>query len=266
MPTTYTHRKFASDVAKLYPQLVNLDNQDKINLFNIGTHGPDITFYTQLYNPFGLSKVGYKMHEEYGNVLFKHFADIYHSRHDNPLDLAYILGFLAHFTLDSAAHPTVYKYQENDNLTHSIIEMQFDRFLLVRLGYNKPTDVDLIDHIHPKKLYASIMAPYFPGFNDKTMYQALKDIVFIHHIFYCKNSVKRNIVRGTLNIPKNKFIRDMVMIDQDLPQCKQINLDLLNCYNQALSNYEKLASNYLDYLNGKTDTLIDLFNHNFEKD
>ena len=55
--------------------------------------------------------------------------------------LAYILGFLTHFTFDSQAHGYVDRKKEVDGITHNKVESEYDGYLMRKQG-KKVTDTD----------------------------------------------------------------------------------------------------------------------------
>ena len=50
--------------------------------------------------------------------------------HDEKL-LAYLLGFGCHYLLDSACHPFVYEMAERNVISHTLLEKEFDRTLML---------------------------------------------------------------------------------------------------------------------------------------
>ena len=100
MPAGYTHYCFGKDVYK------HLDDQNikdlllrNENCFLIGLHGPDIFFYERW------NKIARKMHQDKANTFFEKAQDIIQSE----AQLAYILGFICHYLLDSQMHPYIKK-------------------------------------------------------------------------------------------------------------------------------------------------------------
>ena len=117
MPAGYTHYCFGKDVYK------HLDDQNikdlllrNENCFLIGLHGPDIFFYERW------NKIARKMHQEKANTFFEKAQDIIQSE----AQLAYILGFICHYLLDSQMHPYIKRMIKNTNMDHFEIESDYD--------------------------------------------------------------------------------------------------------------------------------------------
>lgn len=73
-------------------------------LFNIGLHGPDILFY---YRPLSENKVnqtGFGMHERRGKEFFENAAKTVKVENLNAAFIAYLYGFICHFSLDTTCH------------------------------------------------------------------------------------------------------------------------------------------------------------------
>lgn len=66
------------------------------------------------------------MHQEKANTFFEKAQDIIQSE----AQLAYILGFICHYLLDSQMHPYIKRMIKNTNMDHFEIESDYDRLLL----------------------------------------------------------------------------------------------------------------------------------------
>ena len=107
MPSTYAHRRFGADVLDRLPA----ELQEKIapyrELYDIGLHGPDLLFYYHAEKSTPVSALGNAMHEQPGAVFFERARGVVNKAKNRDAALAYALGFLCHFALDSTCHPRV---------------------------------------------------------------------------------------------------------------------------------------------------------------
>lgn len=264
MPTTYAHYRHGQNVYQRIKDHHYFDPK-YMDLYNIGVHGPDIAFYYHVYNPADLSRIGYAMHHEYGDVLFDRFHTILNGHANKDAALAYLCGFICHYALDSTEHPIVYHYQHQDHLTHSGIEAALDRWLLKYDGINDPTKYDLTQHIHPTIESAAVIAPFFDPFTPQKIYTAIRSQVNIHHLLHCESDFKRNTMRMITAIPKGKFFEDLIMTKEDVPVYKPCVDDLLKHWNSAIDRAELCIGNYMDIIHGRTTKYIDAFHHDFEE-
>lgn len=134
MPAIATHYLFGQEV---YRRLIEKNRKDIIAVirkyrqdFNIGLQGPDPMFY---YNPLHKNEVveyASRIHDMSG-AEFMNDAKAYIKESKDFRALAYALGFVCHYTLDSEAHPTVNRLGK-DSKGHIQIETELDREILLR--------------------------------------------------------------------------------------------------------------------------------------
>lgn len=139
MPSLYTHYLLGQEVIDYLPQ----DCQDIIRknkmLYNLGLQGPDFFFYASVFGNKNISKFGNALHEipaqETLQAMIKHLGYVEGELWGNLREdvLAYLFGFIGHFTLDTFAHPYVFKVQRSER-DHLALETDFDQYLLKRRG------------------------------------------------------------------------------------------------------------------------------------
>lgn len=78
-----------------------------------------------------------------------------------PEMLAYLLGVVCHFTLDAACHGYVERKIQASGESHTKIETEFDRYLMVANGLD-PLRHRLTGHIQPSNFRAAMIAPVYP--------------------------------------------------------------------------------------------------------
>lgn len=134
MPALATHYLFGQEV---FRNLVRQNRKDIVALirenrmdYNIGLQGPDLFFY---YRPIKSNPVtAYANQIHHLSVLGFMENAIAHIRRSKDLrSFTYMLGFVAHFVLDSEAHPIVNFYTK-DSPSHIKLETELDREILLR--------------------------------------------------------------------------------------------------------------------------------------
>lgn len=170
MPTTYAHDLFGK---KVYPKLT-VEIQKVIrrntNLFRIGLHGPDILFYDMLKPK--VTGTGIIMHKEIAAPFFERGMALVRQTHDERL-LAYLLGFGCHYLLDSACHPYVYEMAERNVISHTLLEKEFDRTLMLETGKN-PYHYYPSCGIVPRITYARVIHRAIPKIRTKEILTSLR--------------------------------------------------------------------------------------------
>lgn len=129
MPCNYTHYRMGAQALSGLPGDVRRSIQRFRRLYNAGLQGPDLLFY---YNPFlknAIGRLGSTFHRQTGKDFFSRVCRQFRS---DPTEagMVYIYGLLAHYCLDSIAHPYVESVTGSGKPGHIELEVEFDRFLL----------------------------------------------------------------------------------------------------------------------------------------
>ena len=169
MPSTYAHRRFGADVLQQLPAAL----QDQIGknraLFDVGLHGPDLLFYYHAAKSNPVSALGNAMHEQPGRVFFTRARGVVNTARNKNAALAYALGFVCHFALDSTCHPYVERYTRESGVSHCEIETEFDNALMREDGLD-PIKFFTASHIKPSRERAEVIAPFYEGVTvDETL-------------------------------------------------------------------------------------------------
>lgn len=198
MPAGYAHYTFGQKV------LDKLNNETKriilnnIDLYNIGVHGPDILFYHNALKANDICKLGNVIHREEAYKFFKHAKEVIKESKDKEASLAYVYGFITHFTLDHACHNYVDDVEREKGITHLEIESELDRAILVNEGKN-PLTTSLTKHIHPNHYVSRIIAPFF-SLQEKNIYKSLNDLLLYLGLIKAPSKLKRGIILGCMKI------------------------------------------------------------------
>ena len=171
MPTTYTHDLFGKEVYRKLPSEMKQVIRKHGNLYRIGLHGPDILFYFMVSkNP--VSRFGVEMHREKAKAFFEQGMKQVREEGDEAL-LAYLLGFGCHYLLDSACQPYVDETAEKKIVSHTILEKEFDRALMLVTGKD-PYHFYPSDCIVPKWEYAKVIHKALPLVRTINIYISMK--------------------------------------------------------------------------------------------
>lgn len=187
MPTTYTHDLFGK---KIYRQLS--DEMKKVirkngDLYRIGLHGPDILFY-HLLKP-AVNGAGVEMHHNPAAPFFLRGMSRVRERGDEKL-LAYLLGFGCHYLLDSACHPYVDEMAEKKVISHTLLEKELDRTLMLETNRD-PHHFYPSDCIVPRISYARVIHRVFPQIKIKDIFFSLRMMKFLTNLMVYDNRGKR---------------------------------------------------------------------------
>ncbi len=255
MPTTYAHYRFGDECISVMPEHLQKIVSEHRELFDIGVHGPDIFFYDLIHHEF--PAYGHKMHEEQARVFFENAVRVYQDHADKEEMMAYLLGFLSHFTFDSQSHGYVDRKAEVSGITHNKVESQYDGYLMRKEG-RQVNLVDRAESLKPSRKSARIIALFFP-FDEKTMYRICKDHKLVISTLNCVSDFKYRFMNFVLDRTND---RDLPVNPQEEAVCRDSNLRMEKLQKKALKLYPKLLDDLLQALEGKKK-LPRYFAHNF---
>lgn len=262
MPSTYAHRCFGANVLDHLPAPLREKLEAHRELYDIGLHGPDLLFYYHAEKSTPVAALGNAMHDEQGRTFFDRARRVVHEEADREAALAYALGFVCHFALDSTCHPFVEQFTRESGVTHCEIETEFDNMLLRRDGYD-PLTFFTASHIHPSAENARVIAPFYKDISEQTALEALKGMILVHKVLQASNPVKRWVVlTGMKVLGKYDGMHGLVANPQPNPQCTESNRKLDTLYAKALPLAKRLILEYVAKLD--TDEPLDAaYDHTF---
>lgn len=234
MPTTYAHYRFGKDVISALPRPLETAVGNNRELFDIGLHGPDILFYYKAMKSNPVSAQGYELHEKQADIFFKKAAEKIGQLDNSAAARAYMYGFICHFALDSECHKYVEKMIQVSGLTHSEIEMEFDRYLL------KQDHINPLSHLSTKHIHATlesgqVIAPFFEDMSAETVRHALRSMINYHKLLLAPGDKKRMLLFGGMKlIGKYDSLHGMVMSKEQNPDCGRYCLLLKKLYAGAV--------------------------------
>ena len=244
MPTTYAHYQFGKDVIRTLPGLLQKAIENHRQLFDIGLYGPDIFFYYRIFHKNRVNAIGYRMHEEYADTFFEHAAEVIKTTKNKSAARAYIYGFICHFALDSECHKYVEKMIEMSGITHSEIEMEFDRGLLVK-NHLDPMTFLRASCIHPTWKNAEVIAEFFDGVSAKEIRKTLRYMILCDKLLTVPNPIKRKALFFGMKVTgQYEGVHGMVMSEQPNPACKKYCQILNGVYNGAVPIAGKMIGQY----------------------
>lgn len=260
MPATYAHWRFGVDCIETLPENLKkavLENRD---LFDLGVHGPDIFFYDLLHKD--VSEFGFAMHKIPARQFFERCKDVFNSHEEKEQMLAYMLGFLSHFTLDSLCHSYVERKKEVSGVSHNRIESEWDRHT-IELDGRVTHLVDRAESLKPNKNNARIIS-YFFSFNERVILRATRCQRFIVYALNCISVRKEILLKKFLTKIGMENYADLLIGFQEYTPCKDSNLRLDKLKNKALKQYPKLMNNFIAYLYDDKK-LSPYFKHGFDE-
>ena len=261
MPTTYAHWRFGDKCIRMLPddlQNIILNNRA---IFDYGVHGPDIFFYYNCLKHNEVNRYGSAMHDIPYKDTLAQIKENFKKTENKDMALSYLLGFTCHFTLDSYCHGFIEKVDETTPYSHGKIESQFDRYLLIKDGFN-PVTKSVTDMFHPDKKMAKVISGLFNKFDEDIIYKTLKDQKLYLNLLKDNSDIKRFFLTTAMDIAKVPSFKDLLITRENVEELKPINIRLNKYFDMALKHYPVLADSLIGYLSDKNE-LNTYFKHNF---
>lgn len=191
MPTTYAHDLFGKRVYKKLPKEIREVIRAHGNLYRIGLHGPDILFYYMVSkNP--VTQFGVYMHEEKARCFFEQGMQRVRETKDEAL-LAYLLGFGCHYLLDSKCHPFVNEMADANVISHTLLEKEFDRELMLKTGKN-PYKYYPSDAVKSLYYYAHVIHKALPLVKTGNIWISLKMMKLLTNLMVCNDHGRKRLI------------------------------------------------------------------------
>lgn len=263
MPTTYAHYTFGEIVLEQLEGEVKELVESHINLFHIGLHGPDILFYHNPLKSNKINKLGSRIHQDTADSFFLRGRKVIQQCPAPEAASAYLLGFLCHYMLDSCCHPYINRRTSESELSHSEIEAELDRMLMVEHGLN-PLKFKPTGHIIFNRYNARQISWFFKGINKNQMSGTLKSMRFCLNLLVPSNDMKRKFLELVFKLSGNyKGMKGLVINKTANPECKEDCLILKKIYlDSVLPTAHLLGEFYKDL--DTTKPLNVRFQRNFE--
>lgn len=261
MPTTYAHWRFGDKCIRMLPddlQNIILNNRA---IFDYGVHGPDIFFYYNCLKYNEVNRYGSAMHDIPYKDTLAQIKENFKKTENKDMALSYLLGFTCHFTLDSYCHGFIEKVDETMPYSHGKIESQFDRYLLIKDGFN-PVTKSVTDMFHPDKKMAKVISGLFNKFDEDIIYKTLKDQKLYLNLLKDNSDIKRFFLTTAMDIAGVPSFKDLLITKENVEELKPINIRLNKYFDMALKHYPVLADSLIGYLSDKNE-LNTYFKHNF---
>lgn len=262
MPTTYAHYRFGCTVYNRLPEKQQHLIDTYRPLYDIGLHGPDVLFY---YRPFLSNEVkalGNSMHNQTGQEVFAQAGERILREFDFRPLLVYTYGFLCHFVLDAMCHDYVARKILDSGISHSEIEAEFDRALMVHDGYN-PVRHCVTGHLQPTKAHAAVLSRFFSGITQRQAYEAMRSMVQELNLLTQPSHLGRGALYAALTLSGNRGMCDLVVNYRANPACFDSTEELARRYVQAQPKAVEAISSYFDIIHGR-GTYDSLFDRTFD--
>lgn len=248
MPAAYAHLTFGRSVLRVLPEgkarTLILANPA---LFEIGLQGPDILFFYHPLNHHPVNRIGHELHEQSALSFLTRPV----CQNADDLGLAYLLGFICHYTLDSECHTLVEYFIEKTGKGHSDIETDLERELMTR------NDLDARKHapasyIVDSAASACVIAPFY-GVEKRQVKTALTTMKLVSRTLTPSNRFKHALLTKVGKMMgEGSVVSELTMDLIPNPIYQNSNRELTLRLEQAIPVAIGLMENYLAWLSKET--------------
>lgn len=221
MPAAYAHYLFGQQVRNQLSCNLKKLIADNLHLYQIGLHGPDIFFYYKPLSSNLIKKTGSDLHQEKAESFLAKARKIIGRALHPEASLAYILGFICHFMLDSECHPQVNELMRTTGLSHYEIETEFERSLMIINGID-PLRYQPTGHIIPNYSVAQCIAQFYPGLTSKEVFLSLKSMRLYLNLLSDLRFWPRTFLTAALKLSGNyQKLKGLLMTKENNPLIKE---------------------------------------------
>ncbi|MBR0138013.1 MAG: zinc dependent phospholipase C family protein [Erysipelotrichaceae bacterium] len=246
MSNIYSHYVLANKCVKAMPEDLRKIVETNRDIYIMGSVGLDFYFYYRIL--FDSKMFRYASASPQNS--FSHYAALFHQNLDKTDDrnkaIAYITGFLTHYLLDNAVHDYVEKKMEVSDVTHGLIEAQFDGYLLRKDGF-RPSAFYQWQYVKNTDENVRIIWQLFGDFSFELYKGFWKSGKRLYRFFRTGIPVYGSLVRPLMKLAKMRqgFIDQLYTDDED-PRCADSNLRLEKLLNRAFEEFCQCGPQTID--------------------
>ena len=250
MPSIYTHYRFGHDVlsalhrstSPVAVELAALIERNR-DIFTIGFQGPDILFHFRSLSHNPVNAIGHGMHDQLASDFFLRSKDQLDDISNRDSALAYLLGFICHFSLDSECHSYIEHRILNCGGEHLSIESAFDRHWLELDGRNLKK-FNPASHLVNAALLNDVMGKLL-GTTAQALHEAIFSMRATYLVLRPSGSVMDTLVRTALRFTGNaETLGGLLMSRPISPACLHSNKVLATRYEGAIPLAVSLMENF----------------------
>lgn len=245
MPAMYAHYVFGAEVLPMFDESIQCIINKHRGLYNLGLQGPDFYFYDQLFyfRKKSLARIGGELHRQSCEFLLRFFERNGKERLDEA-SLAYVLGVIGHFSLDSTCHPHIDHWVKTMPYDHMRLETEFDRLLLENRGVNARS-YRLGDCFASTPQEREVVARLYTGYGSKKdVKHLIRDYAFLKNIMRTPWDLQYKLYRGVMSMIGAGRLNGVFMGETDT-KSDITNPKLVVLFEEAKPIFVKLVNNYM---------------------
>lgn len=238
MPFHYAHYRFGAMAIPAMPPEIRRRVQRFRQLYDMGLHGPDIFFYSNIFLKDHAENPAKKYHRQTGEEFFTRVCKRIRLEPSEGA-MAYLHGVLAHYCLDAACHPYIRTVTEDGSIGHGELETEFDRYLLNLDGKRPANTFDCSPHMKLTRGECVTVADFYPDATPTTVSRSVRSMAACVKFLASPAGFRRNLMQGAISLTGDAFSQ-FVMSRSPNKKCAHLDGDLQALFDQALEKYPAL--------------------------
>ena len=165
----------------------------------------------------------------------------------------HIYGYCCHFALDVSCHGYIDEKIAKDGVSHTEIEVEFDRSLMLKDGYDPITHI-LTDHIKANNANASYICRFYDYLTRDDIVKALEGMISYNKLLVAPSRLKRMFIYALLRVTGNyKEMHGLLVNYKENPLCSDSTKRLYELYDVAKGLAINLISEFRASAYGKIE-------------
>lgn len=235
MPSIYAHYRFGTALLPSLPADVRKTIQRFRGLYEMGTHGPDIFYYSSPVIHTGTGYLGIKFHEQTGREFFTRVCRAVRLERSEGAQ-SYLYGLLTHYCLDSRCHEVISRLTEEENLQHMELETEFERYLLEKDGKVPAYAQDMSPHITLTEGECATVSRFYPPATAAAVGRSVKNMAFYTRLLAAPDGIGRTVLeKGIRAMPRE--IQGMLMGKTPNAACAIHCEAVMESYQKAMEEF-----------------------------
>lgn len=264
MPSIYAHYRFGMESFYRLPRNFQAEISPYLDLYQLGLQGPDIFYY---FNPAcsnHVGKTGLSLHQQPAADFLTPASRMTAKLKNPPAALAYLYGYITHFTLDSQCHGYTSRFASDRKIAPGKVEAEFDRSLLLHDRYS-PDTFCRAAHLSSSPRNIRLISLFYPSLEAVEIQRSVQHMKQYTSVSpSLPATVSAILVRASFGSSGRSARIPWVILSRrtDL-RCEESNPALMELYQNAFLPIPDLIANFREVcLSG--GTLHPSFCHSFE--
>ena len=242
MPSNYAHHRFGQEALKLLPLRQQRAIGRMQRLYDAGTHGADIFFYSNPFVKDDLCALRETCNGLNSREVIARWCEVL-KQHPSEGAQAYLYGLLAYCCLRSCLMSTLTTPVEGTDIVDR--EVEFDRYLLTLDGKTPAQTYDLSRSLKVTRGECLTMAPFFPPAAPGDIHRCMVNFRLATRFLARK---RRKALSLWLKLTTAQFRRQQ-MPEHPNHRCLHLDSTLMESYRKALMLYPLWAQQLEAHLN-----------------